>query len=419
MGRSGRLIELGSDAGRTGASLSTPRIVHVSQPVDAGVATVVAQQAALQQQRGWQVTIVSPAGWLQERSERLGIKHVHWEATREPGSTVPEEARQLGQILRAEDPDLVHLHSSKAGLAGRLSVRGQLPTIFQPHAWSFQATSSVLGTAALSWERWAAHWTDLTICCSEAERRMGVAAKIQGMSLSVGNGVDLGEFIAPAAGDRAAARVRLGIPADVSLAVCVGRLQQQKGQEVAVAAWERVRVAVPGARLLLVGGGPDEADLRALAGDGVSLVGPTSHPRDYFLAADVCLLPSRWEGLSLALLEGMACARSTVATDVPGCREVLLDGDLAGEVVSVGNPEQLAVAVIRRLRNPELAASEGLAGRMRIENGFTTGAVAARLRVAYDLIWRLRRMRPLIDLSAPELQTGRLASDLAKSQRAS
>ncbi len=259
-----------------------------------------------------------------------------------------------------------------------------------------------MGLAALGWERWATRWTDLIICCSEAERRLGLEAKIQGMSLTVGNGIDLTQFPHPTSADRSEARKRLGIDSAASVAVCVGRLQPQKGQETAIAAWRLVREAAPGAILLVVGAGPDDAKLKALAGDGVTFVGPVASPRDYYLAADVCLLPSLWEGLSLALLEGMACERSTVATDVPGCSEVLLDGEPAGGVVRIGDAEQMAAAVVSRFLSPELAAAEGKAARTRIQARYTTQAVGTWLNVAYDLVWRMRKSTSVIDLVSAE-----------------
>ncbi|NEA48622.1 glycosyltransferase, partial [Streptomyces sp. SID10815] len=67
-------------------------------------------------------------------------------------------------------PDLVHAHSAKAGLAGRLAVRGRIPTVFQPHAWSFEAVGGATAALALRWERWGTRWAARTVCVSEAER---------------------------------------------------------------------------------------------------------------------------------------------------------------------------------------------------------------------------------------------------------
>ena len=69
------------------------------------------------------------------------------------------EARALAGLIGSLAPDLVHLHSSKAGLAGRLALRGRRTTVFQPHAWSFEAVHGAVRAAGIAWERLAARWT--------------------------------------------------------------------------------------------------------------------------------------------------------------------------------------------------------------------------------------------------------------------
>src|SRR4029453_19589491 len=69
-----------------------------------------------------------------------------------PGLSRGSEMHRLAQIVRENRPNLVHLHSSKAGLAGRLALRGRLPTIFQPHGWSFEAVRGPVRTATVIWE---------------------------------------------------------------------------------------------------------------------------------------------------------------------------------------------------------------------------------------------------------------------------
>ena len=81
-------------------------------------------------------------GWLHDEIERLGAKHIHWLAWR-PGPRVFGEVRRLRRILDSVAPES-SMHSSKAGLAGRLALRGRLPTLFQPHAWSFEAASGAV-----------------------------------------------------------------------------------------------------------------------------------------------------------------------------------------------------------------------------------------------------------------------------------
>ena len=79
------------------------------------------------------------------------------------------ETQRLRRLISQVDPDVVHLHSAKAGLAGRLAVRGTRPTLFQPHGWSWLAARGATARGALAWERLAARWTDVS-CASERVR---------------------------------------------------------------------------------------------------------------------------------------------------------------------------------------------------------------------------------------------------------
>lgn len=368
------------------------RVVHVSQPVEAGVAAVVRDLVLEQRAAGLDVRLISPEGPLAAWARREQVQWLPWAASREPGRAVPAETWQLRRLLTRCAPDVLHLHSSKAGLAGRLAVRGRVPTAFQPHAWSFSAASGVQGRAALSWERAAARWTHLLLLCSPEEEREGVTGGLRARSLVVPNGVDVERFALPTEEDRAAARDRLGLSSRAPVALCVGRLSPQKGQDLGVRAWRQVRRERPDALLLLVGDGPDRAVLERDAGNGVLVLGHRDDVPDLVAAADLALLPSRWEGLALSLLEAMAGGLSVVTTDVAGSRSTLLGGDLppAGEVVPVGDAAALAQAVLHRFADPQQAAAEGRAGRLRVEQHHDVRSTTAQVRQAYALL----RARP-------------------------
>jgi glycosyltransferase involved in cell wall biosynthesis len=359
-------------------------VLHVAQPTIDGVAVCVERLARAQQASGWRVAVACPDdGPLAPALRAAGVTVYAWSAGRHPGPAVIIEANRLARVVRATAPDLVHLHSSKAGLAGRLAIRGQRPTVFHPHAWSFAAVGGVTGRAALAWERLAARWTDRVLCCSEGERAEGERAGVHVKTEVVGNGVDLSAFPYAGAADRAAARGRLGL-GDGPLAVCVGRLSPQKGQDMLLDAWPAVVAAVPGARLVLVGEGPDAAALRARGRAGVSLVGRRHDVADWQAAADVVVVPSRYEGLSLTALEAMATGRSVVAHAVEGMDELLRDG--AGAVVEVGDRAALAGAVSARLLDPSVADAEGRRARAVVEAHHSIDAWIARVLDATESV---------------------------------
>jgi glycosyltransferase involved in cell wall biosynthesis len=361
------------------------RVLHVSQPTTAGVPRVVADLAADQVRRGWEVVVASPTdGHLALDVRAAGAEHLPWAATRSPTPTTAREALALRAVVARTRPDLVHLHSAKAGLAGRLVLRGRLPTVFQPHAWSFLAVDGPVRVATVAWERAAARWCDALAVVSEDERSAGEHVGVRGRWALVPNGVDLSVRRAAGVTERDSARARLGLGGE-PLAVCVGRLSRQKGQDCLLRAWPTVRATVPAARLVLVGDGPDRSALSALTSDGVDLVGAVETPDDWLAAADVVVLPSRWEaGLSLAAMEAMAAGRSIVATRVAGVQDCL-PGD-AGQVVDVDDGPGLARAMVQRLLDPDLAQREGRAARAAVEQRYDLAVTTARVAELYGSV---------------------------------
>jgi len=336
-------------------------VLHVAQPTGGGVAGYLLAACRDQVARGWDVTVACPdGGRLATDLRRAGVRRLRWPAVRRPGPEAAAEALRLRALAGGVRPDVVHLHASKAGLAGRLGLRRTgVPVLFQPHGWSWLAVEGVVRAATLRWERTAARWTDLFLCVGESEQAAGRGQGLRGRFAVVHNGVDLNRFRPTGDTQRLAARGRLGIPAGVPLAVCVGRVTRQKGQDVLLAAWPRVRARCPGARLALVGGGDLLADLRRLPPPGTTFAGEVDDVRDWLAASDVVVLPSRWEGLSLTVLEAMATGRPVVAADVPGLGEMAPPD--SGARVAPDDPVALAEAIAARLADPARCRAEGAA----------------------------------------------------------
>ncbi|MGW3035969.1 glycosyltransferase [Streptomyces sp. NPDC001178] len=353
-----------------------PHILHVTQPVEGGVARVVADLVAAQVAAGLRVTVACPeGGTLTDALRVTGCTVLRWDATRSPGHRLVGEVRRLTRILHEVRPHLVHAHSAKAGLAARLAVRGALPTVFQPHAWSFEAAGGVVARLALAWERSGARWATRVVCVSEAERRTGERHGIKAPWRVVPNGVDTLRF-------RPEGEVSRCGPGP--LVVCVGRLCRQKGQDVLLRAWPEVERQLAGARLVLVGEGPDADRLRSCAPASVVFAGGAPDAAPWYRAADVVVLPSRWEGMALAPLEAMACARPVVVTDVDGARESLPPEQLPYCLVPPEDPGALARALTALLRDEPRRAALGAQGRRHV-------LAAHDLRQAADAVTEVYR----------------------------
>jgi phosphatidylinositol alpha-1,6-mannosyltransferase len=201
-------------------------------------------------------------------------------------------------------------------------------------------------------------------------------------------GADIESFRPGLATDDLRERHGLG---DRPLVVCVSRLVARKGQDVLIRAMPQVRTRVPDATLVIVGGGPYEDRLRAMAAHAptgsVVFTGQVAEedlPR-YYALGDVFAMPCRnrlagleVEGWGNVFMEAAACARPVVVGDSGGAREALVDGE-TGMLVDGADVGAVADAVADLLADPERASTMGRAGRARVLRDHTWPSIARRL----------------------------------------
>ncbi|MYW63785.1 glycosyltransferase [Streptomyces sp. SID8379] len=357
-----------------------PHVLHVTQPVDGGVARVVADLVRMQRAAGMRVSVACPAsGGLPESLAAEGCEVLRWEASRSPAKGLLREGRRLAEVVSRVRPDVIHAHSAKAGLITRLVVRGRVPTVFQPHAWSFAAVAGTEARLARAWERRGARWASRLLCVSRAEQRTGTSNGIEAQWRLVPNGVDLERFRPAGPSDGTIPRPSAPGP----LVVCVGRLCRQKGQDVLVEAWRDVVREVPRARLVLVGDGPDAARLRAVAPSSVSFEGAVDDPVPWYRAADLVVLPSRWEGIALAPLEAMACGSPVLVTDVDGARESLPPRLASQCLTRPDDPAAITRDLVRLLSDAEGLRTLGRAAHRHVRAHHDVRRTAAAVADVY------------------------------------
>jgi glycosyltransferase involved in cell wall biosynthesis len=372
-------------------------VLIVSQSVDYGVAIYVRQLTQAAVGAGHVVTVVSPGsarGPLQGWVEAAGARHRSLDMARSPSIRDPLHVLTLRGFARGRD--VVHLHSSKASALGRVAARSigrrdRPVVVMTPHYWSWLVGGRWSGL--YRWiERRLAGRCDAIVAVSEREADEGrLVLGADAPVLLLPNGVDRTRFSPD--GPRAAR------DDDTQLIVCVGRLSQQKGQDIGIQAL--ALLADRTVRLRFVGGESTHGErtrLERLATslgviDRVEWCGPVDDAAPEYRAADIVIAPSRWEGMSLALLEAMSSGAAIVATDVSGT-EAAAD---AAVIVPPEDPTALADGIDSLLRDPVRRRELGHAARERSRSFDLAGTMRGNLQLWSDLVCRRNGSHPPTD----------------------
>ncbi len=324
--------------------------------------------------------VCGPGGILDEDAKRLGVK------VRFVPSLVRavRPARDLAalsalvRIFREERPDIVHTHSSKAGILGRLAARrARVPKVVHTiHGYGFHAAQPwAQYRTFLALERLAARFTDHFIAVSRANLEEGLALGLftPGKVSLIRSGISLREFGGASRGPggpvlRGGLRQELGLPEDAPLVGMVACLKPQKSPLTFIEVAARVAREVPGAFFVVAGDGeqrPAVERRRAELGlEGrLRLLGWRRDIPNVMASLDVLLHTSLWEGLPRVLPEAIASGVPIVATSVDGTSDILEDGS-TGIVCAPGDIEGLAGGVRRLLLDRDLGRV--LAGRARV-----------------------------------------------------
>lgn len=305
-------------------------------------------------------------------------------------------ARRVAAILERFAPDVVHTHAAKAGTvgrlaAGRLARRPCVVHTFHGHVLSGYFSRPVsAGFAAL--ERWLAHRTDAIVAVSERvadelafRHRVAPRDKFR----VIENGIDLAQYPAVDAATRRDARLRLDASPDAARHVVVpARLVPIKDHATLLDALQHLPDAVLPLEVHLLGDGPLRATLerraaRARHGVRVRFHGFRDDLPRVLPAADVVVLPSRNEGMPIALIEAMALGLPIVATAVGGVPDLIAAG-AHGLLVPPHDPLSLAFALARVLTDLSLARELGAAARSRAEERYSLDRVVAEHRRLYE-----------------------------------
>lgn len=304
--------------------------------------------------------------------------------------------KELTRWFREHRPDIVHTHSGKAGILGRLAAqRAGVPLIIHSiHGPSFGAFQGFFAnqvfTAA---ERYAARFTDHFVVVAEAMQDQYLKAHIgrPEQYTRIFSGFELDPFLQARRDPELASRFALA-PTDFVVGK-IARLFALKGHEELFAAADNLCRRIPNLKLLLVGDGPLRGRLEELAQSGplrgrvvfTGLVPPSEVAR-YVGLMDVLVHLSRREGLPRALPQALAAGKPVVAYDCDGASEVCLPGE-TGFLVAPGDLESLVTRLGMLADAPELREELGEAGRQFVASRFTVQRLVDEQYELYQRLW--------------------------------
>jgi glycosyltransferase involved in cell wall biosynthesis len=351
--------------------MSRPRVLLIVTHLDPGGAqeTVILLAEGLGA-HGFDVTVAARPGAEEGRVRASGARLVSLEHLYRPVS--PRRDARAYLELRRTVPgyDVVHTHSSKAGVLGRLAARRSgVPAIV--HTSHGLPVTPDMGTATrallIAAERLALRACDSVVAVSEATAGELAALKIARpeQTVVIPSGVDVTRF-ATGPG-RAAARQALGLDPDAPVAGWIGRHFEQKRPGEVVAAARQMLAEVPDATFVMVGSGPLLEQSRAAAAGEPRLVilGHRADVENVYAAIDVMVLASAWEGLPRTVIEAHAAGVPVVSTDVSGVGEVVAHG-ATGFLVAPGDWRSLAARTAEVLRDPERRSAMARAAQERV-----------------------------------------------------
>lgn len=268
---------------------------------------------------------------------------------------------RVRKLLKKMKPDIVYLHSSKAGAIGRIALAFNFRTkvLYNAHGWYFNAQISNKKKKVFAIiEKILAIKTDKIINISKSEYESALKYKIapEKKMCVIENGIDFTKF---KDNDkyREETRKKYNITDNEIVIGVVGRLTEQKDPMTMIKAFELVHKENNNTRLMYVGSGKLEEEVKQYAKeknilDKVIITGWVNNVEQYIPAFDIAVLPSKWEGFGLVLIEYMACDKPIVASNVGGIKNIIKN-KVNGILIPKESPGELKNAIQRIIENKD------------------------------------------------------------------
>lgn len=278
----------------------------------------------------------------------------------------------IRRIMAQGDYDIIHTHSSVAGIVGRLAaVAAGIPVIVHHvHGWGFhQGMAGWIRALYLNSERFCTLFTSRMIAVSRPDIQKGLSYRIGNKDKFklIYNGIELEKFQQPV--DELYMRSELGVDPDSKLVGMIGRLDEQKNPLDFIKVASRVTQEYENVQFLIVGDGPLRPECEQLIRDRklegkVLLLGYRNDVHKIIPILTLTAMTSLWEGLPIAFLEAMSAGKPIIANDVDGASDVVIDGE-TGFLVTPHQPEEMAVRILTVLYDEMLCSNLGQIAKNR------------------------------------------------------
>ena len=372
--------EMDGDSSATDLNSEKPRILYVVTRAERGGAQTHVLDLASSMRSDFEVSVATgEEGFLTDACRERAI----------PVYVLPHLQRQIRPIadarafweiwrlIRKLRPDLLHLHTFKAGFLARLAGRILgIPSIYTIHAWLYGTAAVSRFSSALSGpcERLAARWCERIITVSQAGARVVRGHRIGSPSklVTIHNGLPDSSELAQLS------------PTEAPVITMVARFIEGKDHDLLLRAF----ASIPkGPRLRLVGDGPTRASMESLARElgiqeQVDFLGNRDDVASLLATSDIFVLASRSEMLPISILEAMRAGLPVIASDVGGVGEAVANNE-NGFLVPSGSVSGLAKRLTELSNDHALRLRMGQAGRQRFTDQFLSSSMQARTRCIY------------------------------------
>lgn len=329
------------------------KVLHIAQAAG-GVDRYLRSLLKYFDKENFENILLCSGDYIKENYDDIVDKFIQIQMQREISFSADFSAvRNIRKVIKAEKPDVVYMHSSKAGAIGRIADFGiNNKTFYNPHGWAFNMDcGNKKKTMYRLIEKFLSQFTDKIICISDAEKVSALDNKIaKEKKLDVIlNGIDVENCKNQML--NSATRESLGIPKDFFVVGQVGRLSKQKSPDIFIQSAVKIKEKIPNAYFVLVGDGDMRDEVLSYAQahniqDSVTVTGWVENPLSYVGIFDMATLLSRWEGFGLVLPEYMLAKKPIVASGVDAIPTVIEDKK-TGVLVKPETPDEVCDAVVK------------------------------------------------------------------------